>query len=320
MSHNLTIRKNGQVEHAYVGEVGWHKLGNKLVEGASVEEWLKAAGMDWTVLGAPVMFSTGGESAPRVFKGRKALYRSDNFYQLGIVGDIYKIVQPREALEFFSDLSDYKLNTAGTMKGGKKYWALAKIGETTLPDGDKIKSYLLFATAADGSMGTIVKHVATRVVCNNTFTAALGENGEQIVIQHRSKFDAVKVKEMLGLGAQSAMAKYIAQAHELQSKQVTQTDAEEFVAKLLGIEDRSADNTPKAFQSILDLFNGAGKGSDLWGSRNTAWGLLNGVTEYVDHHVKSRTLDNRVDSALFGSGDMIKRKAMQILTREEIAV
>jgi hypothetical protein len=44
-------------------------------------------------------------------------------------------------------------------------------------------------------------------------------------------------------------------------------------------------------------------------SRGTAWGLLNGVTEFVDHHRRARTPDNRRDAAWFGQGAQLKQKA-----------
>lgn len=313
MAHELTIHQDGQVEHAYVGAIGWHKLGNQLAEGASIEQWMQAAGMDWQVQQAPVSFNTGGESAPIAFPGRVALYRSDNYFPLGVVGKGYKPVHPGEALEFFRDLTDFKLDTAGTLKGGKKYWALAKVGESFVRPNDKIQGHLLFATSADGSMGTVVKFVATRVVCNNTLTAALGENGrEQFVVSHRSEFDPERVKDALALRGELSLSQYIQEARALADRPVNVFEAEDFVAKLLGIEYTKADNTPKAFQKIISLFYGEGMGSKLVGTEGTAWGLVNAATEYVDHHVKARSLDNRMDSAWFGSGAQIKAKAMQM--------
>jgi hypothetical protein len=41
----------------------------------------------------------------------------------------------------------------------------------------------------------------------------------------------------------------------------------------------------------------------------TAWGLLNGVTEFVDRHRRARSQDFRLDSAWFGQGAAIKEKA-----------
>ena len=46
------------------------------------------------------------------------------------------------------------------------------------------------------------------------------------------------------------------------------------------------------------------------GTRGTAWGLVNAVTEYVDHHRRARSSDYRLDSAWFGQGATLKQRAM----------
>jgi Domain of unknown function (DUF932) len=66
---------------------------------------------------------------------------------------------------------------------------------------------------------------------------------------------------------------------------------------------------PKVMKQVLELFKGAGKGSNLKSADGTAWGLLNSVTEYLDH-IKGRSADARLSSAWFGEGAVIKQKAM----------
>jgi hypothetical protein len=45
-------------------------------------------------------------------------------------------VQPGAALEFYRDLTEisgYELETAGVLKEGRKFWALARIGKVLIP-------------------------------------------------------------------------------------------------------------------------------------------------------------------------------------------
>src|SRR5690349_19130346 len=114
MAHELTIRKNGMAEMGFVaGTACWHGLGNELAEGASIDEWIKVTGMDWKVQRSKVRYATGkvvdGESTPPpvlTWGDQHVLFRSDTKAPLGIVSDGFKIVQPREVLEFFRDLCE----------------------------------------------------------------------------------------------------------------------------------------------------------------------------------------------------------------------
>jgi phage/plasmid-like protein (TIGR03299 family) len=66
----------------------------------------------------------------------------------------------------------------------------------------------------------------------------------------------------------------------------------------------------RALNKVQALYNGAGMGSMLESANGTAWGLVNAVTEYVDHHRRARNTDNRMDSAWFGQGASIKQRAL----------
>ena len=76
----------------------------------------------------------GNLGSIHTFPEQKVLYRSDTKAALSVVSQRYQVVQPRDVLEFYRDLtkvSGYELETAGVMKGGRKFWALARTGQTT---------------------------------------------------------------------------------------------------------------------------------------------------------------------------------------------
>jgi hypothetical protein len=52
-----------------------------------------------------------------------------------------------------------------------------------------------------------------------------------------------------------------------------------------------------------------GMGSDQ--AYGTAWGLVNGVTEFVDHESKARIADRALWASWFGKGAELKTKAYQ---------
>ena len=85
-----------------------------------------------------------------------------------------------------------------------------------------------------------------------------------------------------------------------------------FLVDVLGDRDVPLAEQPnqKALQSVHALFAGAGKGAELAAASGTAWGLLNAVTEFVDHDRRARSQDYRLDSAWFGQGAAIKGRAL----------
>ncbi|PYC19386.1 hypothetical protein DMO17_19485, partial [Aquipseudomonas alcaligenes] len=71
----------------------------------------------------------------------------------------------------------------------------------------------------------------------------------------------------------------------------------------------------RAMQKVESLFQGRGRGSSLESASGTAWGLLNAVTEYVDHERRARSNEYRMDSAWFGQGAQIKQRALDAALR-----
>ena len=66
----------------------------------------------------------------------------------------------------------------------------------------------------------------------------------------------------------------------------------------------------RALHKVLSLYEGHGRGAQLEAAKGTAWGLLNSVTEYVDHERRARSNEYRMDTAWFGQGAVFKQKAL----------
>ncbi|GAB7535742.1 DUF932 domain-containing protein [Burkholderia sp. 3C] len=306
---------------AYTGQEPWHGLGHRLAPNQPIEVWADSAGMNWTIESSEVRFVTGaaGIGAIHAFPDQKVLYRSDNKAPLSVVSARYQVVQPREILEFYRDLTEiggFKLETAGVLKEGRKLWALARTGQSaTLKGNDQINGYLLLATACDGTLATTAQFTSVRVVCNNTLQIALGHDSVGAVkVSHRTQFDAQAVKRQLGIAVSSWDA-FMARTKALADRKVNATTAETYLRRVLtypttNVVDRDAlAVNERAIKAVAQLYTGRGKGSDLASASNTAWGLVNAVTEYVDHHRRARSDDHRRDAAWFGAGSLLKQRA-----------
>lgn len=301
---------------AYVRETPWHGLGNHLSEHQPLETWLVEAGMNWSIDQSDVLFNVSDSGMHiRSHSDAKVLYRSDTLAPLSVVSNRYKVVQPAEVLEFYRDLvaaGGFELETAGVLKGGKKLWALARTGQEALvKGGDRVKAYLLLATSCDGTLCTTAQFTSVRVVCNNTLQMAVANSSGAVKVPHSTVFDPKSVKESLGIGL-SAWDSFIGNIRDLSNRPVTGLDATQFFSDVLDeqVLDIEGGPTSKAMQQLSALYSGAGIGSLLPGARGTAWGLLNAVTEYVDHQRRARSQDYRLDSAWFGQGAQMKQKAL----------
>ncbi|MFM0174613.1 DUF932 domain-containing protein [Paraburkholderia sediminicola] len=306
---------------AYVGETPWHGLGNPLAANQPLEVWARQAGMDWRIEEAEVRFVSGMAGSTlgsiHAFPEQKVLYRSDTKMPLSVVSSRYNVVQPETILEFYRDLVEvggYELETAGVLRDGKKLWALARTGQNaTLKGRDRVNGYLLLATACDGSLATTAQFTSVRVVCNNTLAIALGDSTGAIKVPHRSQFDAQAVKRQLGI-AISSWDGFMVRMKALSECKVNNTAAETFFRRVLTYPATSA-STPvpatndSAIKSVQELFAGRGKGADMASASGTAWGLLNSVTEFVDHQRRARSDDHRREAAWFGTGAALKQKA-----------
>lgn len=304
---------------AYVGQTPWHGLGRQLDSGLPIDEWVIQAGMDWRIQEAPVRFIAGereylGEIKP--FAEHKVLYRSDTHAPLSVVGNRYKVVQPREILEFYRDLTEksgFELETAGVLKGGRKLWALARTGQsTTLKGKDTTNAYVLLATACDGTMATTAQFTSVRVVCNNTLAVATSHGGGAVKVPHRSVFDADAVKQSLGITV-SAWDDFMYRLKTLSNRSVKGAEARTYLQRVMADPEKAAigKGTERNMARVQALYEGQGLGATLASSQGTVYGLLNAVTQFVDHERRARSQDNRLDSAWFGQGAALKNKALE---------
>lgn len=318
MSHELSFF-GSLAEMAYVGEKPWHGFGQEIKEGASVEEAILAANMGWTVeRSVPNFIPANGVEAKDV-PDHRVLYRSDTLQPLSIVSDRYKVVQPREVVEFFRSMIEqqgFSIETLGVLKGGRRIWAMCKTNmENEVVEADRILGRLLLITSYDKSLSTTAKFVSTRVVCWNTQHIALHmEKGQEVKVRHNTDFDGLAVKQALGLDYGGAFDGFLGRMRGLTKVHMTNNDAKAIVASLLPKPSGQKTVEESAgFLKIMGLFNGQGRGSLLQGVEGTAWGLLNAFTEYADHHARAHTKENRFDSAMFGNGANLKAAAESLL-------
>lgn len=317
---------------AFIGDRAniWHRFGEQMQPGESIETWAQRARLDWRAIMVPAIAGLEGEafehipaeSRLAVVPGFRFLARSDNGHVLGYVSDGYQIVQPSEVLSWFRDYiandSRFAIDVAGVLGQGERVWATATFNGDLTVAGEKHAARVLMVTSFDGSLATRNKMVVTRVVCQNTLAVGLGEKTPNITTRHSTKFDAERVGRELSRLAQSterfklvgdAMATVHMDAHVMS----------DFFRKCLDIEDaeKLADLSTRKVNQLAALASAHDRSVSEGAERFTAWSALQAVTRYADHERSTRGGESegaaRFESANFGSGDALKQKAMGLL-------
>ncbi|MDC4798969.1 DUF932 domain-containing protein [Acinetobacter baumannii] len=330
---------------AFVGQTPWHGLGNQLPQNQPIEVWAQQAGMDWRIESSNVSYMAKNERGQNIlmpYEEQRVLYRSDTHAPLSVVSQRYQEVQPKEILEFYRDLTEqsgFELETAGVLKGGRKFWALARTGQSAALKGKDVSNgYILLATACDGTLATTAQFTSIRVVCNNTLAIALrGQNSSAGVVKvpHSTKFDAEKIKHQLGISVR-AWDEHMYEMKQLSQRKVTQQEAAAYfdavfnntnlsiaeqdesiiqfyrnVARLQSTHSSKAEPNGRAMSKVMTMFNGHGRGAELASAKDTAYGLLCSITEFVDHDRRAMSRDHRLNSAWFGMGASIKQRGLE---------
>lgn len=301
----------------YRNEVPWHKLGKHIKHEPTIEEAIVAAGLNWTVETQP-LFLADGTKAPS-----KATVRTSDNSILGTVGENYKPLQNIDAFQFFNPFLESKeavLETAGSLRQGKRVWVLAKINKDPMvivpKADDKVEKFILLAHGHDGLMSVRVGFTPIRVVCANTLAMSLNSDGSQLLrVKHTKNLldNLEKVSEIM----QAANASFEATAEQykyLANKEINQADLEKFVKIIFAgpnyeaMEKEGKKPARDVLPKVLNLFE-AGLGNNLVGVRGTYWAAYNAVTEYLAYE-RGQDEQVRLDKMWFGDSANINKKAL----------
>ena len=299
-------RTNGRDEMFYTGESPWHNKGVRLDGPATSEEALIAAGMDWSVAKVPLEYEHEGT---RIRSNRYAVARLDTGAELGVVSATYQPLQNRDAFRFFDAVvaaGQAIYHTAGSVRGGRRVWILAKLPGDLSLDSDVIERYILLANSHDGSIAVSMKPTAIRVVCSNTLSASLNQ-------RTRLQWSATHTGDVMARVTEAREALDLTDAHfGLMMRSIEEmartrmSDTDRFFRKLFRAEEEDDLARSRRVSQIMNLYK-TGRGNE----GRTRWDMLNAITEWVDHRRGQKT--HRLESAWFGSGNLIKSRAYEIL-------
>ena len=264
--------------------VPWHGLGTPVEEAPNSYEALRIAGLNWKVESKPV-FVNDKEVPNYVANVRD----SDNSV-LGIVTNRYKIVQNEEAFAFTDALisGDVRYETAGSLKNGKRIWLLAKLPETKVID-DVVVPYVCFTNTHDGTGAVQAIMSPIRVVCNNTLNLALTNAKRSWSMRHVGDINGKieEAREVLGL-TDKYMKELNVFADKLANTSLPFEKAKEIVNELFPIDKEDSDREKRNMQKCRDDIMVCYFAPDILKYQNTAYGLVNAVTDWAGHKTPLR--------------------------------
>jgi len=311
MSHMISS-VDGRIEMAYAGEKPWHKLGIQVPGLMTTQEALKLAHLDWTVEKLQVF-----DNFLQPIQGAFGVHRMDNKSCLGIVGNQYNPINNVDAFAFFDNLlgsTQGQIETAAALDIGQRVFMMAKLPDVMeVVSGDVCHKYLLVHNSHDGSSNLEVMFTNIRVVCNNTLTMAIRKTSNKIKIRHTTNAEArIKEAEKTLLASQKYWDVLKDACVKLASTSVTRVEVGSFIDVMFPVDETKKERKNSAKEKMEELVETA-IGNDIKGVKDTAWGLFNAYTEYLDHHAVVKSGGDRWERSVFGANANKRQQAFDYL-------
>lgn len=309
-----------------IGIAPWKGLGHQIEKRLPVNQFLKKAGLDWEVSKVPIKVEQVTDDGSTTVKfidhyGLVRRHPSGKIDELGVCGKQYIPTQNKDAFDFFDKyctLAGLKMETVGSLNGGRQIFALAKIPEDDLilPGDDLISPYLLLSHPHIWGKSLAVKWTPIRVVCMNTLMAAL-RGGSDFNMRHIYAFDPIMKKRAIEQveAARISMLEFATTARLLAAKEFDDDTlmrfiAEQFQQDVMNDEKITPDKFKRNAYRVLTLVHSS-PGHSLKSAHNTWWGALNAVTYFYDHEY-GQTQDARLNNSWFGGNAGKKLRALDL--------
>lgn len=337
------VRTNHQLTSAdrlaVYKEKAWHGLGEVIADDLTGRQAVERF-LGWSVVQEPVYTEIAGTKR---LLPLKANVRSDTKDLLGVVSQDYVVVQNHDVGDFAdallaeakADGVRVRMETCGSLLGGRKVFLTLRpereirVGKT---GGDVSVPLLTIINGHDGTVAMTAGWTFVRVVCNNTYTSALGGLDQDVTagrafrIRHQGRVSDYlnTAKACLGL-AVKGLEKFQAAATAMGSKQMGWNEVmaffrEAYQAQYGRVSDSpETDEEVKAEERMLQVVSEwdalmASDNQRTDGIGGTLWAAFNAITEWQDHARVTKSVksaDRQTHLRLLGQAAVDKRKAFK---------
>lgn len=306
LAQSIEKNKQATVDTQYLNQTSrqdvdiYKGVGSTISDNMTVEEMVEVAGLNWQVYTSPIKY---GDRFEHESSYRKAIYREDTGKLLDTVGSSWQPFQNLRIVETFNTFcrdNALAIDHLGSLDQGRCVFATAFLNEQFSIFGcDDITSKILLTNYHKQGYGLKIDLMAIRLVCKNGMTLPVRVGSK--VISHVGFYDNQKVSQTLA-GAKNNFKQYQQQSEVLAQTPIDDAQAVMLLINSFGVPGLPLEEQPKVVQTCFNLFKGEGQGSELLSAYQTAWGLLNSVTEYTCHKSQIRGgMETHLSSLWMGS-------------------
>lgn len=271
----------------------WSEIGTNVANSNNLEEVLKNASLDYNVVGQPIFTEFGKEKIK--LNDKVAMVRENDGHVYGIVSERYVPMQNKDAFDFINYIDeDIKFVKAGETNTGLVY-IIGELNEMNVL-GDKFKTHVIFQNSHNGRYQLAMSICPLRIVCQNQFNIAFKESNSTFLIRHTKNIDT---KLRIAADALSEISNYMKifnEKAELFAKQkITESKLTQFMNFMFPTNEKMSEHVLESVEEEKAKFIKAYMNEDNRNFQGTAWGLINGVTDYITHKDFKRKVENAAE-------------------------
>lgn len=300
MAHNITERDSV----ISVRDAGWHGLATVLDDYVTPEVAREMA-FPWEPVttplyrAVPIIGADGPETVYEEVPGIKGVERSDNGDFFGSVGEDYvhvtnkELTEVAEAVEGLGE-GEVRVETAGSLKAGRKVWMLLRLNEPIAVKGDphgETIPYFALQNDHSGAGSFRGQALFTRIICDNTAQMAdleAAKRGTDFTFRHTAGMKD-RIEEAKGAIAmwRKSVEDWNVLMNNLMDLKVTAKGRQVFIDSWqplmlpegLAVSERVQKNIEDARGEFTAIMNGI----TMEGIDSTAYGLVQAAIEFQQH-------------------------------------
>lgn len=265
----------------------WNNIGTT-INTNDFSKVLSSVGLDYTVESKPVFTNFNNKNIE--IPNRKAIVRDDgHVYQ--VLSKNYTPIQNAEAFDFINYIDeDIHFVKAGETQSGLIY-IIGELPEVNIL-GDKFIPHVIFQNSHNGKYPLATSICPLRIVCQNQFKIAFKQSNSTFVIRHTKNIASkMKMASETLENVSSYMKIFNEKAEMFSKKNVSESQITKFINFLFPITEDMSDKLIASVEEEKMKFIKAYKSEDNLNFKGSAWGLINGLTDYITHKDYKRKVE-----------------------------